>query len=247
MNIIRLDGGKNLFIEPSLEEEMGVQSELKVWNAVKNHYSKGNSFGFLHYPIFNSGHQGRREIDILLVDRATGISVIEVKGLYINQIKSIQGHVWYYQNFYSDKGNPYSQAESQMYKLGNEIDKRISFKHISHRAVVALPKITRKEWESRGFHEMIHNPPILFKDDIENNIAKLEDYYVKKVNKLVDDVQWNKIIKLFCMEEEVQSFKDLNGTIHHLSAIEERTINDLMGIREEDLLGSFDDLIASFK
>lgn len=237
-----------MFVEPNLEKETGgVQSELKVWNAVKEYYATNSSFGFLHYPIFNKNHHGRKEIDILLVDRNTGISVIEVKGLYIDQIKSIKGHVWYYQNFYTEQSEPYSQAEGQMYKLGNEINKRLPFKDISHRAVVALPRITRKDWEDRGFHQMIHNPPILFKEDIENNISVLENYYVRKVNKSMSDNHWKKICKLFCMEEDSQKFQNLNGIIQKLSPIEERTVSDLLGIKEDDLLGSFDDLIASFK
>lgn len=190
-----------MFIQSEVENRIGMDAELKVWNAVKEYFSLRDSFAFLHYPMFNQNHQGRKEIDILIVDKENGVSVIEVKGIRIDQIETIQGHVWHYCNFYTEKGNPYSQAELQLDMLCNKLEKNpLLYRSFSKRAVIALPYITRSEWEARGFHQLLHSPPILFKDDIENDIGKLENYFIVKTNESLNERQWSIMKSLFSIK-----------------------------------------------
>ncbi|MBM7660393.1 DNA helicase-2/ATP-dependent DNA helicase PcrA [Bacillus mesophilus] len=195
-----------MFIETDLENRAGVEAERKVWDAVKGYFAGRNSFAFLHYPMFNRGHQGRKEIDILLVDQELGVTVIEVKGIRIDQIESIQGHVWTYRDFYTDKGNPYSQAEQQLYMLCNKLEKNpLLYRSFSKRVVIALPNITRSEWEMRGFDKLLHSPPILFQDDLLNNISILESYFIVKANEPLNNRQWSIMKSLFSIMDEAET------------------------------------------
>lgn len=49
--------------------------------------------------------------------RALGLIIIEVKSINISQIVSLVGHRWQYQNFYTNFGYPYQQAENQLFAL----------------------------------------------------------------------------------------------------------------------------------
>jgi hypothetical protein len=137
------------FIETNTEGRQGVRAEKRVWDVIKSVFNSTDTLGFWHYPIFLSNGR-RNEPDILLFDKELGTIVIEVKDLNINNIKSITGHQWNYQGFYESEGNPYEQAETQLNNLMNYIEKDQKFKgKISKRVLVALPSITRDEWESR--------------------------------------------------------------------------------------------------
>ncbi|KAB2887152.1 MAG: NERD domain-containing protein, partial [Desulfobulbaceae bacterium] len=159
-----------MFIKGSMDNRPGLEAELKVWDKTEEYFCKRESFGFLHFPMFGIDHSLRREIDILVIDRVLGVTVIEVKGISSNQIENIIGSVWYCR-----KGDetfeisPYAQAERQLDMLCANLEKNpLLYRKFSKRAIVALPYITRKEWEKRGFADMLNSPPILFKDDMEN-------------------------------------------------------------------------------
>ena len=51
------------------------------------------------------------------------------------------------------------------------------------RAIVALPLISRSEWQSRGFDKLVCCPPIIFSDDLRKstmiNIITLVDKWMK--------------------------------------------------------------------
>lgn len=151
--------------EPFLQA--GASAEKKVWESVQSAFAQRNCLGYWRYPIFSTEGNFRKEPDILLLDRALGIIIIEVKGLQINQIQQINGHLWQYQNFYTSSGNPYQQAEQQLFSLLNYCDREPSLKDkITSRAIIALPNITALEWENRGFHLLPSQPPILFADQL---------------------------------------------------------------------------------
>ncbi len=112
--------------------------------------------------------QYRREPDILIADRQLGLIVIEVKALKIEQIVQISGHCWEYQNFYTTRGNPYQQAEQQLYTLLEYSDREPSLKgQVTGRALVALPLIEESQWQERGFKQLPSSPPILHQDVLQ--------------------------------------------------------------------------------
>jgi superfamily I DNA/RNA helicase len=182
----------------------GLRAEIKVLSAIKKYAVGRDCFPFLHFPLHKKGFQGRNEIDILTVDRETGITVIEVKGITINQIETIQGGDWYYsEDFYENKKNPFKQAETQLNVLCQDIEKdAILFRSFTKRVVIALPYITRAEWKERGFDNKINIPPILFKEDLTSvdELKKIENYYIYQPSKPLDDNQWELIKKFFSIK-----------------------------------------------
>src|SRR5690606_12263808 len=97
-------------------------------------------------------------------------TVIEVKGINIDQIDSIKAGTWYYRNYHSTSGNPFQQGVNQLNLLCNQIEQKNPslFLKFSKRVIVALPSISKSQWKARGFDRIPNMPPILFKDHIEN-------------------------------------------------------------------------------
>lgn len=194
------------------EYRPGIEAERYVWEQVKSVFDKRESFGFLHFPMFKKDHSSKREIDILLVDHEVGITVIEVKGISINQIKGIQGHIWHCTNgVHSYKGEPYNQAEQQLNMLCDDIEKKdILNRSFSKRAVVALPYITSEQWKERGFNQLLHTPFILFKDDFEQGtwVQKLERMNIYKATLTLHSHQWDALKKHFYIRDVVREKTD---------------------------------------
>lgn len=106
-----------LFISTFVRKKKGSKAERIVWESIKENFKERECLGYWNYPIFSADYSGRKEPDILLLDKQLGVTIIEVKGITIDQIVAIQGHKWVYQNFYTEEGNPYQQAENQMHSL----------------------------------------------------------------------------------------------------------------------------------
>lgn len=161
-NIIR-----EKFITTEPLNNKGEAGENRVWDATQEAFADRNCIGYWRYPIFSQQGKFRQEPDILIADFELGLIVIEVKSITIDQIVNIIGHRWEYQNFYTTFGNPYQQAENQLFAL-LEYSKREPklYQKISGRAIVALPFITQEEWQQRNFHQLPTNPPIIFKNDL---------------------------------------------------------------------------------
>ena len=155
------------FIATEPLEIAGEKGEQIVWNSLQTAFARKNCLGYWRYPIFTA--KTRKEPDILIADRDLGLVIVEVKALRIEQIVSIQGHVWQYKNFYTESGNPYQQATNQLHSLLKFCDREPILKQqITARALIALPHIKEQEWQQQGFHLLPSNPPILFKDSLAN-------------------------------------------------------------------------------
>ncbi|MEM6613157.1 MAG: pentapeptide repeat-containing protein [Cyanobacteria bacterium P01_C01_bin.72] len=154
------------FIATELFSSPGQAGEKLVWDSIKRSFEPRLCLAYWRYPIFRPD-RFRREPDILIADYQLGLSVIEVKGIKINQLVGIKGHRWQYQNFYTDYGNPYQQAESQLFALLEYCDREPLLKgQVSARAMVALPYITQAQWQEKGWADLPHSPPILFQEDL---------------------------------------------------------------------------------
>ncbi|PHD95387.1 UvrD-helicase domain-containing protein [Bacillus toyonensis] len=197
-----------MFIEGMVEYRPGIDAERYVWRKVKSVFIERESFGFLHFPMFKENHASKREIDILLVDRKIGVTVIEVKGINIKQIQGIQGHIWHFtKDYYASKGEPFNQAEQQLNMLCDDIEKKdILNRSFSKRAVVAFPYITSEQWKERGFNQLLHTPFILFKDDFEQGtwVQKLERMNIYKARLTLHAHQWDALKKHFYIRDLVR-------------------------------------------
>jgi len=176
----------------------GVSAEKKVWEAVKSTFAERNCLAYWRYPIFSAEGNFRKEPDILLLDRALGIIIIEVKGLRINQIQQINGHLWQYQNFYTSRGNPYQQAEQQLFSLLKYCDREPTLNQkITSRVLIALPNITSMEWDDRGFHLLPSQPPLFFADDLTSAndlFSKIEQAPLLSQGNPLNKTQWELLL-----------------------------------------------------
>ena len=167
------------FIATEPLDSKGEAGEKIVWDAVKTAFHDRICLAYWRYPIFSTEGKFRQEPDILIADRILGLIVIEVKSIKVEQIVNISGHRWLYQNFYTNYGNPYQQAENQLYRLLEYSDREpLLNKKVTARAIVALPYITATQWQERGFEKLPNSPPILFKDYLST--SKLITNFIKQ-------------------------------------------------------------------
>ena len=156
----------NKFIATELFNSGGEAGEKLVWESIKSSFELRNCFAYWRYPVFDRD-RSRKEPDILIVDRLLGLIVIEVKAIRIEQLVAIRGHSWQYRDFYTDFGNPYQQAENQLFGILEYCDREPLLKRqISARAMVALPYITKAQWQEKGWFDLPTSPPILFAEDL---------------------------------------------------------------------------------
>jgi len=158
-------GSKFITTEPL--KTSGESGEQKVWDATKSAFSDRICIGYWRYPIFSKVGEIRKEPDILIADREFGLVVIEVKSVTIEQIISIEGGNWQFQNFDTTEGNPYQQAEHQLRALIGYSDREPAIRHkVNGKAIVALPLITQEQWQQKGFDKLPNCPPIIFQDQL---------------------------------------------------------------------------------
>ena len=185
------------FIETEPLGKAGETGEKIVWNAVKEAFSQRECLSYWRYPIFSQQGEYRKEPDILIADRKLGLIIIEVKSIVLQQILNISGHQWEFQNYYTTTGNPYQQAENQLFTLLEYCDREPIFKDkVAGRALIALPSITEAEWQSKGFHKLPANPPILFKDSLVEILPAIANSSTLKNTLKLSKEQWQILISI---------------------------------------------------
>ena len=145
----------------------GETGEKLVWDAIRVAFAERKCLAYWRYPIFSPQGKFRKEPDILIADFDLGLIIIEVKAIKITQIAAIQGHRWQYQNYYTSSGNPYQQAENQLFTLLEYIDREPLLKSkVKARVLVALPYITTQQWQQKNLDKLPSSPPILFSEQL---------------------------------------------------------------------------------
>ncbi|AFZ54795.1 pentapeptide repeat-containing protein [Cyanobacterium aponinum] len=163
-----IDLPKSCFIATEKLDNKGEKGEYLVWQSIKNIFVNHDILAYWRYPLFNTKNQ-RKEPDILIFEKKIGVIIIEVKAINIEQIVSINGHLWQYKNFYTNQGNPYQQAENQLFNVLDYFSTEPSLsQQIKGRVLIALPFIKSKAWQEKGFDKLPSNPPIIFANDLLN-------------------------------------------------------------------------------
>lgn len=214
-----------------MRKKKGSRAEEIVWEAIKQSFENRECLAYWNYPIFSSDYTYRHEPDILLLDRGLGTIVIEVKGISIGNIVAIQGHRWIYQDFYEAEGNPYEQAENQMNHLAKWLEEDGFAGKLTKRVVVALPYITRKEWEDKRFHRLPSNPPILFQEDLEERgrlLVLLAGASLARAKSPLLEGEWNSLLQKVhggkVTSEEEASTVGANYSLLYIAASEEQLL-----------------------
>lgn len=194
---IGIDHPRRKFIETEPMGKNGEKGEQAVWSACKKAFADRECIGYWGYPIFTKTGVTRKEPDILIVDKVLGLIIIEVKCLTIDQIVSVNGPQWQFQNFYQAQGSPYKQAENQFYALLAYCNREEAIRHqVRGRAIVALPLITEQQWQQRGFDQLPSCPPIIFGDQLGERtlISRIENTSPLESGKNLNNEQWELLL-----------------------------------------------------
>ena len=193
-----MDDRPSKFITTEPLYNSGEAGEKRVWDAICRGFADRQCLAYWRYPIFSQSNKYRKEPDILIIDRALGLIVIEVKSINISQIVSITGHRWQYQNFYTNFGNPYQQAENQLFALLEYCQNEPSLhRKIPARVLISLPLITREQWQEKNFDRLPSNPPIIFKNNLNDRV----DRFVARTKpiikaKPINNKQWKLLLAI---------------------------------------------------
>lgn len=173
----------------------GLSAEKKIWKCLTKQFASDTCLAYWRYPLFLTVGERRKEPDILMLHQTLGVVVIEVKALKIDQITEIDGHLWKYRDFYIDSGNPYEQAENHLFDFLALSDRHPELRRrIAGRAIVALPEISKKQWQSKGFDQHPCCPPILFKEDLKSALPDLISKMTPvQPGQTLDDGKWQRL------------------------------------------------------
>ncbi|NET08498.1 MAG: ATP-binding domain-containing protein [Symploca sp. SIO2B6] len=171
---IALTNDSRKFITTEPIGKGGEAGEQKTWDVIRETFAERECIGYWRYPIFSKVGKFRKEPDILIADSQLGLIVIEIKSVTIDQILTINGHCWEFQNYYTVSSNPYEQAENQLFALLGYCDREpILRRQVHGRALICLPWISEQQWYQSGFYQLPSCPPMIFKEQLETNDSKI--------------------------------------------------------------------------
>ncbi|GAA5818235.1 MAG: Pseudogene of conserved hypothetical protein [Methanobrevibacter sp. CfCl-M3] len=109
------------------------------------------------YKIYPEELNFHLEADVLLFDDELGINIFEVKGVNIDQIKSIRDNIWKTENFYQNKNTikPVYQVNRASEQIIEILDNHVlkdTLPKVGVKGIVVLPRIEYNDWLSRGFN-----------------------------------------------------------------------------------------------
>ncbi|MBO4249465.1 NERD domain-containing protein [Halomicrobium sp. IBSBa] len=163
------------FIPTDIDSTMaGGEAEAEVWSAIKNALGADDSgVAYYKFPVVDkSGEEHDREPDFVLLHQELGLFVIECKGYQISHIESIEGQVWQLKNTSQSIAKPHPQVRDQAFKIRSFFNRQPELTDEQGRCkipcnvFIALPNISRSEWEERGFHNIPSSPRVLTSDDL---------------------------------------------------------------------------------
>ncbi len=158
-----------MFYESLDIESKGYRGEKLVFDVIRS-YFKDRECSAKHSYVMNfPGSKYRVEADVLLFDEILGINLFEVKGIGIDNIRTINIEGWICEDIYSKKINPVYQSDRNTDNLIAFLKNQSKFSDsVGIKSIIVLPYITSKEWRSKGFDNKTFLPPILFKEDLED-------------------------------------------------------------------------------
>jgi hypothetical protein len=113
--------------------------------------------------------------DIVIVDPKSGLHVVEVKGVAIDQVRGVQAggaiEISYGPNV--SRKDPSRQARTKMFDIKNAASKFFDGElHLPFQSWVIFPRITRRAWENRFGEAVALRPDVIFSDDLESSRLK---------------------------------------------------------------------------
>jgi hypothetical protein len=168
----------------------------QLWESLKLAFQDEAGIAYYRYPIFAREGSRRREPDFLLLHRRLGLWIIQCEGFSIGNIAVIEEDHWLMQDWREEVEVPLLDAEEQMYAVKHRYE---SWRHtrdlLAFRYCVALPYITRGEWESRGFDKLVEESALIFRQELGPVRVKaaLEHFATALPQKELTDEQWESL------------------------------------------------------
>lgn len=193
------------FIISYIPDGPGKDAEQRVVDAVKPIVSKRQGIGYWHFPLVDR-RNNVRETDILILDPEWGVVVVEVKGIDISYMEGISGYQWFLKKPYygETRMNPYEQARQQAQVIRERLKEHgpEELKRVPVRVLVALPYITRSEWEMGGYDFLLSDTPILFGDELGPQALqrRIDGAPIEGRARPLDDDAFQKLLQVFGMQ-----------------------------------------------
>lgn len=155
------------------KDDPGAEAEFEVWGRLRQAFDSEERGVIYHqYPIIEkAGQRFDRKPDFVILHEELGLLVIECKGYLINHIDYIEGHTWHLRGIRQNRSAPYEQAQNQGFHLQSFFQRESTLRNdrgqvkIPMNVFVALPNISREEWERREFNGPAA-PRVLLSDDL---------------------------------------------------------------------------------
>jgi superfamily I DNA and RNA helicase len=173
-------------------------SHKHLWNSLRQAFQHEPGVAYYRYPIFARDGRRRREPDFLLLHRQLGVWVIQCEGFSAGNIPANEDNRWRMQDWREDVETPLLDAEEQVYAVKHHHE---SWRHtrdlLVFRSCVALPNITRTEWEEKGF-DRLTSGSLIFRQELGpvRIKAALERIALELPQKTLTDEQWEWVVGL---------------------------------------------------
>ncbi|GGS37507.1 nuclease-related domain-containing protein [Deinococcus knuensis] len=166
-------------------------SQLRVWTRLREAFTPYEGVAYYEYPIsFPDGFK-RYALDALLVlrhdDGRFGAYVFETKGCRTQNIAGIHGSEWVMQDWHSERESPQRQVDHHKFAF-QKVTQALLGPDAALDVIgfVALPRVTRAEWQARGFDRLPGVGNVLLQEDLEPGAlrARLADaaQYARSLN-----------------------------------------------------------------
>jgi hypothetical protein len=170
-----------------------------VWEAVKEAFREEEGAAFYRYPIYGPEGLQRSEPDILIILRRCGVFVIECKGMSIDHVAEINGHVWRMLDWFRETELPVSQARRYVFVVKQALQegglKQLPWIHDR----VALPFIMRQDWTDRGYSGFSATRIVALAEDLCPEALRrwAEQAAARAPMPELDDASWEALSRVF--------------------------------------------------
>lgn len=165
--------------------------EDAVWEELKSSLEGIDGFALNKANLYFEGKSWFQP-DIIVVSPYLGITIVEVKGCRINDIEQVTLGTWSMnKSFYADEINPFDQVQKQKYRLIDILkSKGVYLPANAVKHCVALPFISKQEWQDKGFANE-HSDKLIRFSDKKNSSA------IKQGSPKISPKLWIEICKIF--------------------------------------------------
>lgn len=218
-----IDSAYKFITTENIDSEFEINN--KVWDSIRKSFSGRECVAYWRYPIFSKRGEDRREPDILIADKETGLIVLEIEEYKIDDISEATYESWKY-NIDKKNDSPHYLAEDQLYAIKGLCEGDRSLRNICGKYAIVLPNISEEQWREKGFSvENIIFSDQLGKKTLLRKLINTESIFGRGT---LGNSQWNNLLMVLTgqntfKEESSEQIKD------------EKTRNGVKAIIKENL------------